>query len=271
MKFCIKHEDFDTDKKADEIIFDLTPNSNLIAFIEYIKKLPENKRYILQYNDAKDFTEEDEKEIEYFLNSFIKEYPTTAIMISQEPNFITLKTFLQKNKIPFIFKEPCYDIMEVVKAIEEGASELYIHGPLAFQLKSFDNLRASGIKIRVFVDAPVLSDVEYYLIAKYPEKTFWIRPEDIQIYNQCVDIFHIAYRASIKLDIYKNGNWEGRISDLFPSTKIDDVYCNTIPPTFANIRLNCGWKCGLGSCNLCESCMDFARELSRAGLKIEEK
>ena len=267
MGFSIYHKNLDVDMKADEIIFKLTPNSDLVSFVEYIKNISD-KKIVLQYENADAFSKNEEIAVENFIKAVHLEF-NISVAISRAPQIFPLKTFLKEQNYSFFYYEPLYNLMELFNAIEEGVNEVCVHGTLAFQLKSLSKIRNRGIKIRVFVDSPImLSYDEFNLTQIVPERTFWIRPEDINIYSKYVDTFEILYVPQVKLDIYKKGIWEGKVSDLIPAVKLD-VFNNTIPPIFANIRINCGWECGLNKCGVCKQCMLFAKQLSENHLKLK--
>lgn len=266
MGFSIYHTNLNTDMKADEVIFKLTPNSDLVSFVEYIKNISD-KKIVLQYENADAFSKNEENAVENFIKAVNLEFDI-SVAIQRAPQIFPLKTFLKEQNYSFFYYEPLYDLMELFNAIKEGVNEVCVHGTLAFQLKSLSKIRNKGIKIRVFVDSPImLSYDEFNLAQIVPERTFWIRPEDINIYSKYVDTFEILYPRT-KLDIYKKGIWEGKVSDLIPAVKLD-IFNNTIPPVFADIRINCGWKCGLGECNICEHCVLFAKQLSENRLELK--
>jgi hypothetical protein len=272
MKFCVEHTDINTDKLADEVVFIVTPQVDIVKIVSYLEELRKQnptQTYVFSYSKADPFTDDDLKSIVSFLSGLIERGYNISAQLLFEPSFKDLRDYLYEREIPFFYSNTCHNMEELYIMINEGASQIYVHGTLAFCLKDIASVRETA-KIRVIVDAPVLSDAEARIVETKPECLFWIRPEDVAVYDQYVDMFEIGYRPAVKLLIYMKQAWEGYIQDLIPATKIK-VFGNNLSPAFGLARLNCRQQCFVGSCNLCKNAIDFAKTLSDNKLEITEK
>ena len=135
-----------------------------------------------------------------------------------------------------------------------GVSDIYIDGPLAFNCK---NIAASkgDIKIRV---SPQVSANASLLPLDVTANTFFIRPEDLKIYEDAIDIIDFKEKDQQKEDtlfkIYKRGTWPGDLRDLI-GTVHESVPNPFLKPEFGQSRYNCGQICKIPgrSCHLCQT------------------
>ena len=267
MRFCVEHTDLETDKKADEIIYTISTKTNFVTFIDYLKQVGTDKRYILRCGE---YSLDEEEKLENILLDLKKTQFNFAIEITFHLRQSKFKTFLEENNFDFFYRDPCFNLEDLSYMLQDNVSDIYIHGELAFKIQQLSYIKKNKkINFRVFVDAPVLSNAESCLAEIYPERMFWIRPEDIEMYALYIDVFEIGYRPNIKLDIYKKGVWEGPISALIPSIKID-AFCNNISPAFGHYRIKCDWKCMYDKCDLCKRNIELATAMSKADLEIRQ-
>lgn len=272
MKFCVEHTDIKTDALAEEVVFTITPQvdiAKIVSYLEELKKQNPTQTYVFSYRNADPFTDDDLKSIVTFLSGLIERGYDISAQLLFEPSFEDLRDYLYERGIPFFYTNTCHNMEELYVMVNKGASQVYVHGSLAFCLKDIAAIRKTA-KIRVIVDAPVLSDAEARIAETRPECLFWIRPEDVRIYDQYVDMFEIGYRPAVKLLIYKKQVWEGYVQDLIPATKLK-VFCNNFTPGFGYARLNCKQQCLAGSCDFCKYSIDFAKTLSDNKLEITKK
>lgn len=95
---------------------------------------------------------------------------------------------LREKGIPYFFSKYFTTIDEVYEAILLQPSDMYICEELGFSLDRISKLLHShNIKVRVF---PNICQSSANKIP--PIKKFFIRPEDIPLYEQFVDVFELV-------------------------------------------------------------------------------
>lgn len=267
MGFCITHADINTDKKADEIIFDLSLKTDFVVFYDYIKKLGPDKKYVFRYNDIYNWIDSDFSEIKTFLRSFKNSeyYFVVSFPGAWETCIQPFEDFLNKEGILYFYQEPCFNLEDLNYMIKRGASEFYIHGELAFNLQKIQPLRKTK-KFRICPDDPckMISETNFDFT-----KLFWFTPQEVEIYANYADSIEIAYRPEIKLDLYRIKKWDGKISDIISNCK-SNVFCSALPP-LGEYRTKCGLRCIYDDCDFCKKAFEFAEVLQSHNLEIGEK
>ncbi len=134
-----------------------------------------------------------------------------------------------------------------------GVSDIYIDGPLGFQTKAIAKGK-EDIKIRV---SPTVSP-NASLTGSTPQ-SFFIRPEDLNLYEGAIDIIDFKELESIDREealftIYKRGTFNYNLSQLITGMS-PDVNNLTFPRDFGKERLNCGQRCKIypGRCHYCDT------------------
>lgn len=127
--------------------------------------------------------------------------------------------------------------------VNYGVSDIFIDGPLAFDIKHLTN---RNVIIRT---NPTFS---YNTLNPHTESFFFIRPEDIILYENNIDIFE--FDDTNILDIYLKQDYSFNIQDIvsqFPYPFNNKLF----PNTWGKIRTECGMACmrELGSCHFCTS------------------
>lgn len=144
-----------------------------------------------------------------------------------------------------------WEMFDTLKQL--GVSDINIDGPLGFQVDKLAKGK-EGVVIRV---SPA-SSANASLSNQDNVNSFFIRPEDLHLYEPAIDI--IDFRAAntdmekVLLDIYTRGSFDHDLKLLIKNlnVSIDNPF---IDKKFAEARLNCGQKCkipGYG-CHLCDT------------------
>ena len=189
---------------------------------------------------------------------------------------LNMKNFYNKDKkydFKFFFDELVSDWDTLIGLLEYGVSDVYIVENLGFELdKVAEIAKKYNIQIRAFPNVAQSSFSETITLKK-----FFIRPEDIDMYSQYVDIFEF-YNIDEKLDTYYkiyaiDKKWFGQLNEIIIdfNSDIDNKY---IIPRFSEMRYKCGKKCLKGAkCNRCENIEQLADSLKEGGLiiKIDNK
>ena len=177
---------------------------------------------------------------------------------------------IQENEIPFFFANFVTTIDQMHGLIKYHPTDMYICEELGFFLDKISKiLHDNDIKVRVFPNICQSSFKETPSI-----KTFFIRPDDIDVYSEYVDVFEIVSdqdRQGVLLKIYRQGYWEGMIREVIPSFK-DNFDSKYILTNFGSIRSKCGKRClyKTGSCNICDRLREVAETFKENKLMIKK-
>ena len=100
---------------------------------------------------------------------------------------------------------------------------------------------------------------------------FFIRPEDLILYEPHIDVvefFGPIDRQRVLHEIYTNGKWLGKLSDIIIGLH-SDIDNQSIAPRFAEARIKCRKKCNQENCNLCYTVEKFAKALDNTGFRFK--
>jgi hypothetical protein len=133
---------------------------------------------------------------------------------------------------------------------------------------------AKGVNIRMY---PNVAQAPTICEAFSPEgediKKFFIRPEDLDQYEDYVDViefFGPLDKQDVLMDIYKDGYWMGGLDELIIGFK-DKINCMNLMPDFGFYRLACGHRCDLEKCNYCDISKSLAAELKAKDIYIKKE
>lgn len=248
--------------KADEIIIKYTKRSP--ALIDFVNKQEyENKRIIVNIvNLENDFADN--------LNIFkaaYKSHSNMSFLISVEQfNFLS---DLRDAGLPFFF----YTLTSTLDTLEDminlGVSDVYIGNELGFSLKSVSKLcKENNINIRVY---PNVAQTSSLFNTQGDIKSFYIRPDDIPLYEKYVDIiefFGELDKQPVLYKIYNQKFWPDDLQFVI-SNLSTSVQSHTIVPYFGLTRVYCNKKCIGGECKLCDDIIELANALEEKGLGIK--
>ena len=109
-----------------------------------------------------------------------------------------------------------------------------------------------------------------------PFKYFYIRPEDVSVYEPYVDYFEFfgkLDRQAVLYKIYKEGQWLGSLNELIGGLK-NEIPNVCIVPYFGTARVGCGKRCSYNkSCEVCSNIKNLAKVLESKdfGITTERK
>lgn len=178
---------------------------------------------------------------------------------------------VQESDIPFFFTNSVTTIDQLYGLLAYKPTDMYICEELGFFLDKVSIiLHNNNIKVRVFPNICQSSFSETPSI-----KTFFIRPEDISIYSEFVDVFELISdesRVDILYKIYKQEKWFGKIKEVIPSfhNELDSKY---LVGSFGEIRCKCGKRCMYkpGSCAICDRFIELADTFKDNNIVIRKK
>ena len=248
MKYCVsgRHQKSIL-SKADEIKMQYKDRDRLI---NYIKDYPD-KTFILII--PKDVPED---ELEW--NRF-EDY-------SNEVNFIlciqdlNLAKNCHNHGIKFYWFYPIFTWFELNGVIAFDPCYIILAAPLCFDLK----------KVKAKTQIPIRLCPNLAFDAYIPRANgicgSWIRPEDVEIYEEWVDTLEFITddlsKESTLFHIYaENKVWPGNLNLLLTNFNVN-VDNRAIPEEIGKIRANCGQRCmSSGTCHFCETSVNFSNDI----------
>lgn len=154
--------------------------------------------------------------------------------------------------------------------IQLGVSDIFLVEQMMFEIKDASAAaHKAGVRVRTF---PNIAQRKYDETTSI--KSFFIRPEDITLYEGLVDVMEIytveEINEDVVFEIYREDKmWWGPLKEIIIglASDIDGRY---IIPRFGDRRLNCGRKCFKGQrCDVCETVEQLGKNLEKAGLLIQ--
>lgn len=260
MKYCIKfnNKNVKCQDEIDEIILKY-PTTD-IEILNFLDTRPEHQRIILDLSQNTEI----QNNIEIF-HAALKKHKNLTLMISFEQD--TAASLLEEENLPYFFN--CLvDKWDMLMHLRNyHITDIYIGNELGFELKEVAKLcKQRNIKVRVFPNVAQKS-----VRSVYDLKSFFIRPEDIDLYEPYVDVcefFGPADRYDVLYTIYTHKEWRGNLKELIIGLH-PSIYSNHIAPIFGEQRINCGKRCYKGKCLVCEKILSLATTLEKTPLEFE--
>ncbi len=265
MNYCIKYTNkfryFDNDNVEIEIMY--SSNNRLLDFCKNVLK--KSQKLVVNILDE----EVSDEEIEIF---------KAAAAI--HPNILFKTTDIEciyenSNKLNFLYARPITSWHNVRDLSNIGVSEILIKDYLCFNLEKLKTYcDKKHIKIRCI--ANYIGKNNFNTIPPYEE--FFIRPEDVSIYEDYIDTiefykddyYELLEKQNVLYKIYNSGKWEGRLGDIIDGYT-DDVSNVTIAPSFAKFRIDCHRRCDFDVCDSCCHHMSLAKTLEKSGIRVTTK
>ena len=180
---------------------------------------------------------------------------------------------LQKFNIPFFSNKKVsnWDALSVM--LNLGVSDVYVTEELCFELdKVAAVVHRSGAKVRLYPNiAQANCEID-------PLKKFFIRPEDIEIYDDYVDVYEFFLPADTELSVeevlyeaYKEERWFGPLNEIIIGldSDIDSRYMST---QWGIRRVRCGKKCLKDfPCDLCNTIYQLSKTLEQGGILLSKE
>ena len=166
---------------------------------------------------------------------------------------------MKKAGIPFYYSYMIDNWDELLGFCDLGVSDVFITGELGFDLKRVaDVVHEKEINIRAY---PNICQ-EGWDRGRNGVKSFFIRPEDVDIYSEFIDILEF-YEAEDKqnslYDIYFHmKSWDGHLQEIIYGLKrpLNSYYI--MGDKFAERRISCQRKCLKGErCKTCHTLIEL--------------
>lgn len=268
MKYCINYSNKShIIDKVDEILIRYDKNKILELFTQFIpahlnqrvivQLMEENnidtivnnlKKIISIYNENKDI--KFDIQLPFYNQKFIEE--------------------LKDTNLKYFFKAAANSWDKFTGLISQNVSDIYITDELAFELdKVAEIAHKNNIKVRIY---PNVAQSRWDKLSDILK--FFIRPEDIEMYEPYVDVCEFYGDKAQQIDTYykiyqEDKKWFGDLQEIIIGldNKIDSRY---IIPRFAEKRIKCGKDCLKGGkCEMCKRILDLSEQLENAHLIVQ--
>jgi hypothetical protein len=245
-------------------------DEQLIKFLEDHAE----QRVILCVKDVIDFAQGEEwrklnaiheKYPDY--NFAVKFYQCRAFDSKENP---LLMQSIENLTIPFFTGDCVTNFDELNYLLTLGVSDVYLTENICFDLA-----RARALCDEHKTSIRAFPNVAQANVRSTPAlKKFFIRPEDVEVYEKYIDVLEFwgpADRQVILLKIYKKGRWFGDLNEIILDLNLEFDSRRIIPP-FAQMRTTCRRKCMAGEkCAICDHSFNISKHLEDKNIIIMNK
>lgn len=213
----------------------------------------QHQRTVLKILDLQNFIEEDWWK---FLNDVKEKYPNFNFSLclgtgSKDLIFSTqMLEILPQLKIPYFFGIYATTYEDLYFMVNLGVSQVYIAEALGF-----DIIQVSEYCHKYKVLVRVIPNIAQSKMPIPDIKRFFIRPDDLYLYEPYVDVIEFwgdAQKQHIVKKIYERGKWFGDLKDIIQcfNTSVNNM---AIVPMWAPKRMTCRQRCLSGDrCHICD-------------------
>lgn len=247
-------------EQADELIIEYYPE-NISGLESFVNKCPRRQRVVLDIG-TKNFVEDSD----YLALKEVISKLKNEIALRIAPTNITGIQACYKYKIPFFIKQNCSDYDGVACFAELGVTDIYISDSFCFHLKAIKKyLRSIAPKCKIRVMPNVAQSTCPF---ERPEKKFFIRPEDVYLYEDYIDYMEFFDNAALKniKKLYRayaiDKKYEGLMSEIISGAP-ENIFNECVSPDYAARRISCNKHCNSQTrCSVCSSFMKLAETLN---------
>lgn len=189
----------------------------------------------------------------------------------EEEEYFVWKFFNEWEEAKWFYMDKVSTLDKLTEYKNKGVSDIYLCGELCFELDKLAKvLHEAGIRIRVCPNYVQMSG------NINPTLGFWIRPEDIKLYSQFVDVFELVPTAAKNFSIlhkiyFQDQRWFGPYSEIIAGYD-GPLNGQTTIPFFGEYRVSCGKKCLKGGhCQMCFTSEQLSKSLYDKGIFISEE
>lgn len=273
MKYCVQYKQgLKCLTEVDEIRIRLTTKHTIKDLANFLIE-HKDQRCIIQVPKEYDENLAVSSEILTWLNLLTKDenVPNNfvlALIYSQESDEVLDKFYerLFNSGIPYLFLNPISDWDTLVGLAGLKPTDLYITNELGFDLQRVaEFLHKNNIQVRCI---PNICQSQWKNTHSF--KTFFIRPEDVVIYEPYVDVLELYDNVNQSIDknvidlyyqLYAiDKKWNDCLHMLIFNYRIEDTIHNDIINRygFHAKRIKCRKKCLKGGkCNYCDAIFQF--------------
>ena len=173
---------------------------------------------------------------------------------------LNLVNICHKHNIKFYWIYPVFTWYELKGLINLKPCYITVSAPLSFSLE--DIKKKTNIPLRM---VPNLA-YDAYIPRENGIFGSWIRPEDISVYEDYIDVCDFVTdelsKEATLLHIYKDKKeWLGNLNLLLTNFNVH-VDNRAIPEEIGKMRVNCGQRCmSGGACRFCETAINLSNAI----------
>lgn len=263
MRFCILYHPKlkSLAEKVDELCIRYNPKDT--SLVEFMNRYPK-KRFILWVDKLEKW------ELTKFVQ--IKEaVPEIDFTVKFAYGDGAEAAFTQAKEagIPAFFDLLVKDWDTLNGLLDMGVSDMYITENLGFELDLVaQKAHSRGAKLRTF---PNICQSSWS--GTDPLKTFFIRPEDAEVYSEYIDCYEFfvekdKQNINVLYKVYaKDKKWFGDLQEIILGFN-RPLDSRGLFGTFAEKRIKCGKKCmkGKSGCQLCDRYAELAQTMNEHAL-----
>ena len=208
------------------------------------------------------------------IHALNEKYPKSTLVVCLPFYHRDLESKLKEEKILHYYNEIVTNWDKFNGFLSLDVTDIMIGEEIAFFAEILSKLaKENGKSLRTFCNVCQSSwDATPSL------KTFFVRPEDIDLYEGIIDTFEFYvdykdyHRLNVLYEIYaKDKKWFGKLKEIIIGYEGEDD-SRFIIPRFGMRRLNCGKKCGYSStCHLCDRIAELGQTLQDNKFMIVDK
>ena len=151
-----------------------------------------------------------------------------------------------------------------------GVSDVYIGEDLGFEIPAVSKVcKEHMVAVRVFPNVAQSSINATPALMK-----FFIRPEDLKVYEPYIDTIEFwgeLTQQDTFYKIYQKGEWLGPLNQIIFSFN-SDMESHRVMPIFGNLRVDCGKACLRGKrCSICHSLYSISNHMKKHSLMIKNR
>lgn len=247
-------------------------------FINYKPEIKKLDTFITQYSDYRIVIAFGQKEMDKG-GLILKDLEIIQALAEKHPNIVlrvpqyykAIERDLNKYNIPHYYQYIVNNWEDFLGFLSLNVTDIRIGGNLCFCLTNARNFaKEKGIKLRCYCN---YCEKNWDVIPAI--KNFFIRPEDISLYANYIDVFEF-YRENRTISMntyYKiyaiNQSWFGSLKEIIFNYDSDEDN-RTILPEFALYRKNCKRKClEGGTCFICDRICELSYILDEKNFIIK--
>lgn len=261
MKYCVDYfNHIQGLEKADEYTIKYSRKNDIL--IDFLEK---NKTTRVNLTIEERLTEKDFKLLKPIYDAFPNLY------LRFESYDVEVIDMIKECGIPFFFGNRVNNWDELIGFINLGVSDIYIVEDLCFDLE-----RVALAAHKESVNLRTYANVAQSTWKDTPEiKQFWIRPEDVSVYEKYIDVlefFGTPQQIAVLLKVYKDDKkWFGQLKEIIIGIS-SDLDSRFISPQFAKQRVSCKKNCITGGkCRICDRIVELSKTLKDVNIMITEK
>lgn len=158
---------------------------------------------------------------------------------------------------------------------EMGVTDAYVAGELAFNMNEARLIANKyNIKIRVVPNLVQTGGIGFTLLPQREHvNSFWIRPDDLELYKDYVDVIEFVGGSEKQHLFHKiyfiDKRWKANLGIVVAG--LEEIYGLNIPREFTEARLNCKKKCLTDKCHFCFKVKAMSNYAVENGIDLREE